>query len=46
MYEDLSTQTVEEVQFHSIRCDIVVTDFGDDLPDGIVETCQLSTIEN
>jgi hypothetical protein len=46
IYEDLSTQTVEEVQFHSMRCVILVTDFGDDLPDGTVETCQFSTIQN
>ena len=45
-YEDLSTQTVEEVQFHSMRCVVLITDFGDDLPDGTVETCQFSTIEN
>jgi hypothetical protein len=46
IYENLSTQTVEEVQFHSMRCVILITDQTDDLPDATVETCQFSTIEN
>ncbi len=46
IYEDLSTQTVEEVQFHSMRCVILITDQTDDLPDAKVETCQFSTIQN
>jgi hypothetical protein len=46
IYEDLSTQTVEEVQFYSMRCVILESDFEDDLRDATVETCQFSSIEN
>ncbi|MGH9934572.1 MAG: hypothetical protein ACRD3Z_05590, partial [Nitrososphaerales archaeon] len=46
IYENLSTQTVEEVQFHSMRCVILITDQLDELRDATVETCQFSTIEN
>jgi hypothetical protein len=46
IYEDLSTQTVLETQFHSMRCVVLVSDLGGDFIDGTVETCQFSTIEN
>ncbi|MGH9877588.1 MAG: hypothetical protein ACRD5H_08115, partial [Nitrososphaerales archaeon] len=44
IYEDLSTQEVEEVQFHSMRCVVLMTDEANeldpdnDLPDATVET--------
>ncbi|MFY3740019.1 MAG: hypothetical protein HMLIMOIP_000444 [Candidatus Nitrosomirales archaeon] len=52
IYEDLATQEVEEVQFHSMRCVVLITDeaFIRDpdkvLQDATVETCQFSSIEN
>jgi hypothetical protein len=46
IYEDLNTQTVIDVQFHSMRCVALWFDQSDDLRDATVETCQFSTIEN
>ncbi|MFY3740021.1 MAG: hypothetical protein HMLIMOIP_000446 [Candidatus Nitrosomirales archaeon] len=51
IYEDLSTQEVEEVQFHAMRCVVLFTDEAieepaNDLRDATVETCQFSSIEN
>lgn len=52
IYEDLSTQEVVEVQFHSMRCVVLMTDEAlgldpdNDLQDATVETCQFSSIEN
>jgi len=50
IYEDLSTQTVLDIQFHVMRCvvllfdDTLVSEGGE--RDGLVEGCQFSTIEN
>jgi len=46
IFENLATQTVDEVQFHSMRCVILITDQLDELRDATVETCQFSTIQN
>ncbi len=51
IYEDLSTQEVTEIQFHSMRCVVLNTDEAvlepdNDLRDATVETCQFSSIEN
>jgi hypothetical protein len=55
IYEDIAAQEVVEVQFHSVRCvvllsdSIEVADVDDDIEDrrdATVETCQFSTIEN
>ena len=46
IYEDLNTQTTTSVQFLSARCVVLVTDDGDDLQDGAVESCIFSEIEN
>jgi hypothetical protein len=46
IYEDLSTQEVVEVQFHAMRCVVLLFDQSDNIRDATVETCQFSTIEN
>ncbi|MFY3739946.1 MAG: hypothetical protein HMLIMOIP_000371 [Candidatus Nitrosomirales archaeon] len=46
VFENLATQTVDEVQFHAMRCVVLITDQTDDLRDATVETCQFSTIQN
>jgi len=46
VYEDLATQEVLEVQFHSMRCVVLLADQNDDTRDATVETCQFSSIEN
>ena len=46
IYENLSTQEVVDVQFHSMRCVVLINDSSDELRDAIVETCQFSSIEN
>jgi hypothetical protein len=53
IYEDLTTQTVTDVQFHSMRCVVLVSndrfqpfDPDDDIRDQTVESCQFSTINN
>ncbi len=46
IYEDLASQEVEELQFHSMRCVTLVTDFPHQQQDARVETCQFSSIEN
>ncbi|MFY3742010.1 MAG: hypothetical protein HMLIMOIP_002472 [Candidatus Nitrosomirales archaeon] len=52
VYENLATQTVTDVQFHSMRCVVLITndhfdeDPEDDVQDATVETCQFSSIEN
>lgn len=46
IFENLATQTLEEVQFHAMRCVVLITDQSDDLRDATVETCQFSTIQN
>jgi hypothetical protein len=52
VYEDLATQEIEEIQFHSMRCVVLISDeafIGDPdkvLQDATVETCQFSSIEN
>jgi hypothetical protein len=52
VYENLATQTVTDVQFHSMRCVVLITndhfneDPEDDVQDATVESCKLSTIEN
>jgi len=52
VYENLATQTVTDVQFHAMRCVVLITndhfdeDPEDDVQDATVETCQFSTIEN
>jgi hypothetical protein len=53
IYEDIATQVVE-VQFHSMRCVVLITDSAEQLDDddsgdsrdATVETCQFSSIEN
>ncbi|MGH9879687.1 MAG: hypothetical protein ACRD5H_18825, partial [Nitrososphaerales archaeon] len=50
IYENLSTQEVLEVQFHVMRCvmllsdETLVSDGG--FRDGVVESCKFSSIEN
>lgn len=50
IYEDLSTQTVLDIQFHVMRCvvllfdDTLVSDGGE--RDGLVEGCKFSSIQN
>ncbi len=46
IYENLTTQDVLEVQFHVMRCVVLLKDNSDDLRDATVETCQFSSIEN
>jgi hypothetical protein len=46
IFENVATQTVDEVQFHAMRCVVLITDQSDDLRDATVETCQFSTIQN
>jgi hypothetical protein len=50
IYENLSTQEVLEVQFYAMRCVMLLSDetLASDggFRDGVVETCQFSTIEN
>ncbi len=52
VYENLATQTVTDVQFHSMRCVVLITndhfdvDPDDDVRDATVESCKLTSIEN
>ncbi|MGH9878224.1 MAG: hypothetical protein ACRD5H_11345 [Nitrososphaerales archaeon] len=52
VYENLATQTVTDVQFHSMRCVVLITndhfdeDPEDDVRDATVESCKLTSIEN
>ncbi|MGH9878981.1 MAG: hypothetical protein ACRD5H_15230, partial [Nitrososphaerales archaeon] len=43
IYEDLNTQTRTDVQFHQMRCVVLITDSDDALRDGTVESCQFSS---
>ena len=50
IYENLTTQTVLEVQFHVMRCVMLLTDetlvSDGGFRDGVVEACRFSSIEN
>jgi len=52
IYENLAAQAVTDVQFHVMRCVILISndnlneDPDDDIQDAVVETCQFSSIEN
>lgn len=46
LFENLATQTLQEVQFHAMRCVILITDQSDDFRDATVETCQFRSIQN
>jgi hypothetical protein len=44
VYEDIDTREVLDVQFHQMRCVVLITDASDDLRDGTVESCIFSTV--
>ncbi len=46
IYEDLSKQTTDPVQFLSARCVVLETDNSEDLQDADVESCIFNGIEN